>query len=259
MGASILKGLFGTDVTAQLSAMGLVPDEAFGKAEEAWNRFWEELESIEPRVIICRNLTIRGVFENKVARDSYFKLCRAGLSQPEVFEMLVGMAVIPRKGKDPNWLSGSGMTAKQINYLPKRLQDSANQIERLNKHPNLTPGYWIRGRKIAETKSEFAIDLLGKLLMGLPSLLRVYAAFISGHSRSMREKKESRSRPRSQVLAQLVQIVRKQTGRPMFSDLSNVLTAAAHGAKTGSLGLDPDSLKSLDAAYRNKAKLSTAG
>ena len=250
-----LTGLYGTDISAQLSAIGFSVD-AFDKAEEARKNLWKELECGEPWIASCRNLTISGILDDKEARASYFNLCKAGLTQPEFLEWLAGMAVLARqRGKSPKWLSGLGKTRKQLSYIPKQLRDTADKIEALNKYPLLTPEVWIHGRRISERYSEDAKNPFGKLLMGLPFLLRCYAAFLTGHTKSMSRilREVSRTAPRTRFLLALISAVRRATGRPRYQDLANILTAT--GAVAGSDRIfDAASLKALDRRARQKEK-----
>lgn len=196
-------------------------------AKEAWKNSWDALERAQPWIAECRNLAIQGVARDSVARDSYFKLC-AAFPQPELLEWLVGMAASVRKSSPgSNWFSGLPMTRKQMTYLPVRIEGLAKEIETLNRQPLVRPDVWIHGRRISKTQPQGVTIRMGRLLMGLPNLLRFYAAFLGGHSKSMSAFLRKRPAPRLTVLRALIGIVRKETGRPMFSGLSNVLIAAA--------------------------------
>lgn len=149
--------------------------------------FWEELGHLEPAISRCRNLTKDGVRSDETAKESFRNLLRAGASPSEMLEMLVEMAVsVPKRGKAPKWLLGLGMTPKQVAYLPGRLNRLADEIEKFNRHPLLRPDVWIHCRRISETHSKPVLDYLGKRLMAMPGLLRTYAAFVDGHSKSMK-------------------------------------------------------------------------
>jgi hypothetical protein len=224
--------------------------------EDLESPFWKELGRLEPEITKCRNLTMDGVGSDETAKESYCNLLRAGTSPPEMLEMLVGMAVsVPRRGKAPRWLWGF-MTPKQVAYLPGRLKRLADEIERFNKHPLLRPDVWIYARRISETHPKPALDYLGKRLLGLPGLLRTYAAFIDGHSKSMNSylREAYRSGPRSQVLAALISFVRRQTGRARYEDLANLLAAAAgvEGSGGSDLTFTASALKALDRRMRQK-------
>jgi hypothetical protein len=218
------------------------------KMEEKRKRFWDGVESQNPTIGAWRNITIHGVMQDMVAKESYFRLLRAGISQPEFFEMLVGLAVsLPRRGRSPNWLSGTGKTPKTLASLASRLEGAAGELEKLNNHPLLRPDIWIQTRKLSEQQKKSFGLWFGRL----PVLLRYYAAFLTAHSKTMRHfvRQKNRNSPQAQVLAGVIDLVRREAGRPMLSDLANVLSAAAAGAGTTQC-FDPASLKVLD--YRSR-------
>jgi hypothetical protein len=150
------------------------------------------------------------------------------------------------------------MTPEQIDYLPLRIKTFADDIERLNKHPLLRPDTWIHGRNFAQTHSKGVVDRFGKLLMGLPFLLRAYAGFINGHKESMGRylRENSRTSPRTQVVAALISLVRRETGRPRYKELSIILNAAARGLglAESAHAFDETALKVLDGRMQKKQK-----
>jgi hypothetical protein len=228
-------------------------------AEGDQKALWEQLERQAPVVKEFRGRAIRGLVRDNLAKESYCNLLRAGLQQPKFLQVLVGMAVLtPRRGKAPKWLSALGMTPKQIDYLPRRLNALADEIERLNKYPLLRPDLWVRTRRTSQPQSKVVVDYLENRLMRLPCDLRLYAAFIDSHtksfSRCLREK--SRTSPRVQVLAVLISLVRRETGRPMFRDLSLILSAAARasGLADSDWSFDEPTLKVLDSRMQKKQK-----
>lgn len=239
----------------QLAAVrGILP-----ASDDLENPIWKELGRLVPEISKYRDLTMRGVRSDETAKESYCNLLRAGASPPEMLELLVGIAVsVPRRGKAPKWLSNLGMTPKQVAYLPGRLKRLADEIERFNKDPLLRPDVWVHGRKISETQSKPVLDYLGKRLMALPGLLRIYAAFVDGHSKSMSRylREAHRSGPRTQVLAALISFVRKETGRARYEDLANILAAAAgvEGSGDSDLTFTASALKALDRRMRQKQK-----
>lgn len=226
------------------------------KAEESRERMWREVESKQPEIAKYRKLTFTGVLGDNVAKNSYNNLLRAGVKQPELLECLVGIAVsLPRRGKTPEWLLGSGMTAKQLDNFPSQLEGMAEEIEKLNRHPMFRPDAWVQGRNITEA----AKKPFGLWFTRLPLLLRHYAAFIRGHSRHTCHflKERYRPSPQAQALFGLIKLVRRETGRPMLPDLSNVLTAA--GIAGTDHVFDPPSLKVLDYRHRKQRKPTPAG
>jgi hypothetical protein len=246
--ATKLSGLYGSDPFV----LGNVLEEREpNEADETRMNLWQRISREAPEIARCRDLAIQGILQCQVAKTSYLKLLRSGSIQPEVLQMLVGMAVsVPTKGQSPKWLPSSGMTAKQITYLPKRINGLADRIERLNKHPLLRPDDWIKMRKISESQKK----ALGKWLIVLPYMLRCYAAFLGGHTRDMGQVFTNRYRiaPRTEVLRVLMRLAREKIGKPGHTDLSNVLIAVANVAGTTGRGLDPDSLKRLDAVWRKR-------
>ena len=165
--------------------------------------------------------------------------------------MLVGMAVsVPRRGKAPNWLSGL-VTPKQIDYLPKRLNTFAAEIERLNKYPLLRPDCWIQGRKLSDSlKKVFALRVTQ-----LPYLLQCYAAYVKGHSTDMRRFLREKVRsPRAEVVRGLIILARKETGGPRCKDLSVILSAAATEAQLPESDhtFDEPAIRALDRRMRKK-------
>lgn len=220
------------------------------RAEENRKRMWREVESRDPMFAKYRRFTIKAVSSDKFAKESYSRLLKEGVSQPELLEWLVGIAVsLPRRGRVPKWLSGSGMTANQLDNFPSPPGKMAGSIEALNKHPLLRADIWIQARAVSKVWK----DHLGLWFMRLPLLLRHYAAFLRAHSRDMSGflLQANREGPQARALFGLINLVRRETGRPMLNDLSNVLTATATVAGTAQ-EFDPLSLKVLDSRKRKK-------
>jgi hypothetical protein len=242
---SKLEGLYGLEPE-------WIADELKAEAERREN-IWREIEDREPRFAALRDLTIRALCSDKVAKASYFNLLRAGWRQFEFLELLVGMAVsVPRRGKAPNWLSGLGMTPKQMNYLPGRLNKLADEIEKLNGYPLLRPDIWLEGRKVSES----AKKCFGFWFTRLPLLLRHYAAFTKGHSKDMRRFlwEKNRRAPRAEVLRALISLAQTETGRPRYKDLSAILSAAAHeaGLADSECAFDEPTLRVLGSRMQKK-------
>ena len=236
--------------------------DAWPELEEERKRtqmFWQDVERKNPAIATWRNLTIAGVMSDDIARDSYFKMLGAGFTKIEFLEMLVGLAVLGTK-KIPKLrpFPDCGMNRGQIGRFPKRLRDIAEEIERLNKHPLIRPDIFV----VYMTASEPLKKHLGKWFLQLPILLRSYAAFFAVHAKStawfMKRNVANHRTWRPEVLCCLVDLVRKETGRPRLTDLANILTATAHEAGISEVGLDADSLKTLEAKHRKKGMLSPA-
>jgi len=213
----------------------------------------KEEESRDLRNADYRVLTQRAVSQDNIAKDSYSDLLSAGVTQPELLELLAGIAVLlPTRGKIPKWFRDLGKTAEQLKAFPSRIEAMAGEIETLNKHPMLRPDEWVKARGIAESaKRHFAV-----WFARLPLLVCHYAAFVRAHCKRMSDflLKEHRIAPRTRVLRALVSLVRRETGSPRYTHLSNVLIATALLAGKPEKGLDPDSLKSLDTSRPTKQK-----
>jgi hypothetical protein len=193
---------------------------------------WLRLEQEVPEIRESRNLTRRAIASNNVAKDYYSKLRVAGLTSTEEFEHLVGF-VVSIRGGHPDWRVGLGKTHKSLSAFPKRLADIANEIQHLNRHELVRPDVWTKTHKLPRS--------LGESFSKLPILLRRYADYLRSQfafmDRSMRS-------PYGQVLDLLLELVRKETGRAMYTETSGILTSTANVTES-SLETDfsQDSLK----------------
>jgi len=129
--------------TAYETLFPTISREFWEKQEESRQRReerWREIERNSPGIAIFRNLTTRAVASDKAAKDSLAKLLSSGFDEPELLEVLVGLATVSRRksGKN-NWLSKTRLTPRQLDYFPKRVRDIAAQIEILNKDPFFSP------------------------------------------------------------------------------------------------------------------------
>lgn len=137
------------------------------------------------------------------------------------------------------WRSAVGMTRKQFAGLPGKFEKTASAIE------NLIPRTF---RSTGLSSAPFTIDDVERL----PGLLRSYARFIDAEWKKLDRlfSKRPRLSNRRWAVYQLVLHVRFATGKPMYSDLANVLTGAARSLKVNDSGLDVDSLKTLYASMQ---------
>jgi hypothetical protein len=167
----------------------------------------------------------RAIQKDAVANESYRNLLAAGVKEGELLEFLVGRAVWVFRARGPRpWHFGSGMTAKNVAYFPKRLQTVAEEIEKLNKclaYCGLFSGQ---------------IRVPAKGFDQIPELLQRYAAFVA-----LAARRRNRFR-RGRALDELIQFVREETGKPRFGELSNLLTAVAHDVGVEN-DFSPDAMK----------------
>lgn len=260
-----------------LSSPGVlgISDSLFAEMEperkEEWDRrtkMWAKMEEEFPAIAQLRGVAISGLVsdetDGRAAHDAYFKLLGAGLESSEVFEMAIGIAVLTRLPRSSNrrsnsrpiaraWYDGSGKSPKTLAYFSRRLKNLADEVEKLNSHPFFKPETWVKTRNLS---SEAAKRHFALWFERLPILLHHYAAFVDAHSKSLRETFRQRSRARgpkdsTQALVGLVNIVRKETSRPHYSELATILNAA--GRKAGvKKDFSPDELKMAVLRYRKQ-------
>jgi hypothetical protein len=183
--------------------------EAERKAE------WLRLEREVPEIRKSRNLTRRAIASNKVTENYYSKLRAAGLASTEEFEHLVGF-VVSIRGRHLNWRVGLGKTQKSLSAFPKRLENIANEIQHLNQHELIRPDVWIKTRRLPA--------FLGESCSKLPILLRFYSDYLRSQFASM---DQSMRGPYGQVLDILLELVRQETRRAMYAEISEILMATA--------------------------------
>jgi hypothetical protein len=260
-----------------LTSIGVlgVSDSLFADIErerkEKWERrtkVWAKMEEECPAIAQLRGLAISGLIsdeaDGRAAHDAYFKLLGAGLETSEAFEMAIGLAVLTCLPRSANrhtnskpvaraWYEGSGKTPKTLAYFSLRLKNVADEIEKLNSHTFFKPETWVKTRNLS---SDAAKRVFAVWFERLPILLHHYAAFVDAHSKSLRETFKQRSRARgpntsTQALVGLVNMVRKETGRPHYSELATILNAA--GRKAGvKKDFSPDELKMSVSRYRKQ-------
>jgi hypothetical protein len=218
----------------RLKLMSWLLDDDYLRALPECERqaMWLRLEQDVPEIRKCRNLTRRAIASNKVTNDYYSKLRVAGLTSTEQFEHLVGfVASIPRGHLD--WRVGLYKTRKSLSAFPTRLEDMANEIQRLNRHDLISPNIWMNTRKLP--------GLLGESFSKLPVLLRCYADYLRSQFTSMDQSMRS---PYGQVLDLLLELVRRETGRAMYTEISGILTVTANIAGSSrETDFSQDSLK----------------
>jgi hypothetical protein len=252
-----------------------VSDSVFAEIErkrkEEWERrtkMWAEMEEKYPAIAQLRGLAVSEIMsaepDGRAAHDAYFKLLHAGLETAEFFEMVIGRAVLaclpPSARRHPRarpmaraWYAGSGKTPKTLAYFAQRLRNVAEEIEKLNSHPFFKPETWVKTRNLS---SESAKRIFALWFERLPILLHHYAAFVDTHTKSLRESFKQLSRARgpndsTQMLVFLVDMVRNETGRPHYNELTAILNAA--GRKAGvKKDFSPDELKMAVSRYRKQ-------
>jgi hypothetical protein len=242
--------------------------DSFGEEQARSETFWSKVERRQPEITRLRNLTRQAVSSDQAAKKSYFELLKAGLKCPELLEMLVAHVVSvygAQKGAkrgNQDWCSGTkmGMSVRTLSRFPRRVQSLADEIERLNLHPLLTPDFWFFNPRLGSLQGLKLTDSLKKSLAlwfgRLPRLMRCYAAYVEWQSKTMSQRVRKRKRASVNrggvVLDALMHFVRQETGRDRHTDLSNILQATANVAKV-ERAFDPDMLKMR--ALRNRKRL----
>lgn len=127
-----------------------------------------------------------------------------------------------------------GMPRYMVKRLPKRLEKIAGIIDKINESPVLSPHIWrapegLLGSLSDEEKSELGRkwDELGSL----PHRLRMYAKYLNaqlGVVRDLSRKDWWMTVGRYQF--DLIEFVRKSTGRHYYEQVADLLTAVYHGA-----------------------------
>lgn len=235
----------------KLLTMGL---EAQYFNEHAATEREESRPPVEPwPVEQWRQIAVQGIESDKLAKESYDNLLRAGVRSPEALQIFVGMAATaPKSAGRVDSLSGSGKTIKTLAYFPRRLKAAASEIEKLNKHSLLRPDVWVSSGGFSELEER----IFGRWFLRMPVLLRRYADFLDAQSRRVKRFGASgRWSPQTFALSALIGYVRQETKRPMFEDLGNVLDATArvaYGEKSQTFLVA--SLKMLDSRKRKKTK-----
>jgi hypothetical protein len=85
------------------------------------------------------------VSEDPAARLAMWNLVRAGVSDEYLLQALRAIsdiAVNKRGGQVRDWALPPGLSRRQLKALPKRIENLAGQIERVNRHKLLAPDAW---------------------------------------------------------------------------------------------------------------------
>lgn len=225
--------------------------------EEQYFQKRAEIENEEPArpvrpwpTELWQRITAQALASDKLAKRSYDNLLRAGVRSAEALQMLVGMAAtVPERGRKPDWLSGSGKSAKTLAYFPNRLRSVAREIEKLNRHSLIRPDAWGLGRGFSELEER----IFGKWFVRLPVLLSRYADFLDAQSKGLKRSSGVNAGPKALARSWLIDYVREETGKPMLNDIANLLNAAA-GITGIEQTVDPPTLKQLDFRKRKKTK-----
>jgi hypothetical protein len=209
-----------------------------------------------------REITARAIQKNGFAKESYEKLLAAGFRDGEHLQFLIGLIVSSSStASRVKWFTGSGQTTKTFPHFLERVRRVVDEIERLHRNSWLSPDLWDHGpvseecKKAAARFNMPATEFRKKMTASfrtLPSVLENYAAVVESKWQTFERElgKRRLMAPRKELLASLFQMVRGETGRPMFSEVSQVLMAAADEAGASDRGLDEQSLKTADAEIR---------
>jgi hypothetical protein len=238
--------------------------ERNAKAERR-QKMWRDMEEESPDIARIRHVVISGILsdeaDGRAAHDAYFNLIRSGLENSELLQFVLGLAVLAslpqhtkrRPGvssKSSIWYEGSGKNAKTLAYFPTRIENMADEIERLNAHPFFKPDTWVKTRSLPEAKKM----VFARWFERLPVLMRHYAAFIGAHSKTMRKSMHeftgSGPEKLTQILVALVDLVRKETRRPHYKELAAILNAAGRNSGVKK-DFGPDELKMAVSRHRN--------
>ena len=215
------------------------------KERDAYGPLCREKERRRPQIAKCRALAQRAILSSSVTKKSYLKLLMAGLRQTELFEWLVGEAVSPHEKKAIGWLErslkGSGITLKQLSNFPSRIETVAETIEKMNKRRLLAPEVLH-----APNEPEFHKRSLAALVAKLPDILRLYADALQCRTKSLMRYGgawTALAKPQERALERLAALVKKETGRPFYPELSEILIAAVQDSGSDRDDFSPDAIK----------------
>jgi len=192
---------------------------------------WLKLEKDVPEIHETRNITRKAIESNEVTKTAYSRLCAAGLTSTEQFELLVGF-ISSTRGARFDWRVGLYRTRKSLAALPKRLKDIGSDIRVLNRHDLIDPYTWMKTRDVPEWVAES--------FSRLPDLLQLYADYLESQGKFLTRSNRS---PGGQLLDSLLTLVRSETKRAMYAEISQILTTTAGLGSSEHKDFSPDSLK----------------
>lgn len=174
------------------------------------------------------------------AQAFFDKLVSNGVEPDALVTVLQNAAQFERRGEGDEAITPEGIPLYTIKRLPKRLEEMASTIERIEAHQHWT----VQRGIIPRLPGEATTDELARL----PKLLREYAfdlAVTAGFNPKI-QATINRLIPHT-FRCQLVEHVEKITGRPHYEDVATLLTAALH-ADGQEKDVTPESLR----AYRSR-------
>jgi hypothetical protein len=167
----LLPGLYGTDVSAQLKAMGIT--ESSG--QEVPELSPKERRAAEVFLGRVDRLHAHPEFDDARRIASSLTNIFRDLGLDQVLTMLVYLAVLPQgisaQDRLRLWTLGTGKSWKALKEFPERLRNMAKEIENTNNSYFFGPRNWLNPTTV---RGRVALDQFSLL----PGGLRVYAAFI---------------------------------------------------------------------------------
>jgi hypothetical protein len=225
-----LLGLYGTDVSAQLEAMGMPPVDSFGESKaERGASGAEESESRARRRSFQRihRLKADKRFQQalKVVLNRRLDPWR-NLPVEDLLVLLACLSVEPRGGWaktwQKHWTRGTSKSWKALKGFPDRLQRLADEIAEMNESLCFRPSIWITSSTVWSKVARNQISLL-------PGTLKSYSAFVERLTTKLPALTARHDPPHhgySPLVFELSDLVKAVTGRYCDPDVSELLHAA---------------------------------
>jgi hypothetical protein len=205
------------------------------KADELWkvgfSAFGKGLRELDALKYLDANGP-RAVARDEIAREAFQKLSRSGFDAPRLTAILTFIegfvAAEPTHRRE--WAKAAvptGMSRKQVRYLPGRLGGIADEIERVNK-----AGWYSPEKHLAKVQNGPAAELRRKWTLRefkiLPGVLRLYAAYVGWQSRRVGLFRQGLGRePLSlgRCVFLMIGLVQMYTKRPHWAEVADILNA----------------------------------
>ncbi len=228
-------GLYGTDVSAQLEAMGLLSEHVYvvGSGPEGGC----EVSRLTPqeREVVTAFMRQLG---NLTADREFRRACRAVLDcrtdawrdfpLEDLLTMLALVSVMPQglsaKTRRRLWAVDTRKTWKALKEFPNRLKNMAEEIETINGSHFFRPRNWI-------TPSTIRGRVVGTQFSLLPGALRVYAHFVESITAKLPVMAANHAlfapvpRGYSELILVVSNLVKAVTGRFHDAEVSDLLNA----------------------------------
>ncbi|GEM_PF-6965421 len=174
---------------------------------------------------------------SQITKQAYDNLLSQGLKSLDDFKTWVGAAVsTSNSAKTDDWRLGEGHY-REIMCHAKSLKRIAKETQELNQHPLFRPDHWTVPGGIEHTFYPALRYLLDNRAEWIEKQLKYIAA---------RRKSEQARKLQNPPLGLLIDLVRYETRRQHYSELSEILTAGAGIAGTKD-DFSPDRLKQISA------------